>query len=289
MRSEDEMYELILATAEEDARVRGVILNGSRADPTARRDIFQDFDVVYLVSDVRPFRDDATWIDRFGERIILQTPEAMPSFAPVDDGRFVYLLQLADGNRIDLTLYPVGSMGSVPRDHPSVVLLDKDGALQATPPSADGHPDSRPPDAQAFADACNEFWWVATDIAKGLWREEIVYAKHLLDCVARAQLTRMLAWHVGVEAGFSRNLGKYGRHAERHLEPEAWALLRRTYCRADCGDAWEALFSMCDLFRATATSVADRLGFDYPHGDDRRVSTHLRHVWRLPKNAPGIY
>lgn len=289
MRSENEMYDLILTTAKEDERVRAVILNGSRADPAARRDIFQDFDVVYVVNDVKPFRDDVTWIDRFGERIIVQTPEAMPDFAPVNDGRFVYLMLLADGNRIDLTLYPVGSIASVPRDHPSRVLLDKDDALESAPPSADGDPYSRPPSDKAFADSCNEFWWVATDIAKGLWREEIVYAKHLLDCVARAQLTRMLAWLVGVDTDFAGNLGKYGRHAERHLEPEAWAMLQRTYCSADCDDAWEALFSMCELFRTTATSVAERLEFDYPRDDDKRVSAHLRHVRRLPRNATGVY
>ncbi|MDP3177964.1 MAG: aminoglycoside 6-adenylyltransferase, partial [Spirochaetaceae bacterium] len=52
MRSEIEMLDLILDTAKGDERVRAVVMNGSRADPEAPRDILQDFDIVYLVVDV---------------------------------------------------------------------------------------------------------------------------------------------------------------------------------------------------------------------------------------------
>ena len=40
MRSEQEMYDLILATAQDDERIRAVILSGSRANRFAPRDIF---------------------------------------------------------------------------------------------------------------------------------------------------------------------------------------------------------------------------------------------------------
>ena len=56
MRSEREMYELILGYAEQDPRVRGVILNGSRADPNRLLDSFRDYDIVYLVTDVGPYK-----------------------------------------------------------------------------------------------------------------------------------------------------------------------------------------------------------------------------------------
>ena len=50
MRTEQEMYNLILDYAERDPRVRGVLLNGSRANPAAPLDRFRDFDIVYLVT-----------------------------------------------------------------------------------------------------------------------------------------------------------------------------------------------------------------------------------------------
>ncbi len=46
MRAEEEILDLILATARQDECIRAVILNGSRANPNARRDCFQDFDIL---------------------------------------------------------------------------------------------------------------------------------------------------------------------------------------------------------------------------------------------------
>src|SRR6267143_1051330 len=110
MRSEEEMLELIVSTAENDHRIRAVIMSGSRVNPNARRDIFQDFDIAYLVTDVDSFRDDHTWINRFGAIMILQLPEAMEDPPSKNDGRFTYLMQFTDGNRIDLTLFPIAKL-----------------------------------------------------------------------------------------------------------------------------------------------------------------------------------
>ena len=57
MRSEQEMLDLILETARNDERIRAVIMNGSRANPNALRDPFQDFDIVYLVTETAPPRN----------------------------------------------------------------------------------------------------------------------------------------------------------------------------------------------------------------------------------------
>src|SRR5512140_1551248 len=101
MRSESEMLDLILETARQDERIRAVILNGSRANPHAPRDIFQDFDIVYLVTGVAPFRNNLPWLERFGELMILQLPDEMQDPPPPDNGSAAYLMQFMDGNRID--------------------------------------------------------------------------------------------------------------------------------------------------------------------------------------------
>ena len=104
MRSEQQMYDLILDTARADERIRAVILNGSRANPNAPRDPFQDFDIVYLVTEVQPFVRNLEWIKRFGEMMILQLPDDMGDPLPEDRQGYAYLMQFADGNRIDLTV-----------------------------------------------------------------------------------------------------------------------------------------------------------------------------------------
>ena len=55
MRSEEEMMHLILQVAKDDERVRAVYLNGSRTNHNAPKDRFQDYDVVYVVTDTKPF------------------------------------------------------------------------------------------------------------------------------------------------------------------------------------------------------------------------------------------
>ena len=289
MRSEQEMLELIINTAESDDRIRAVMMNGSRVNPQAQRDIFQDFDIVYLVTDVRSFRDDWAWINRFGEMMILQMPEAMADPPPLNDERFVYLMQFTDGNRIDLTLLPTAKLHELRRDSLSLLLLDKDGMVEPFPIPNESDYLPVPPSAKAFADCCNEFWWVCPCVAKGLWREEIIYAKYHLDQVIREQLMKMLTWYVGVKTQFLRSPGKLGKHFKQYLEPELWAMLEKTYANASYENTWDALFIICELFRVAAKQVAEHFGFDYPHSDDDKVSAHLKHVRLLPKDAKEMY
>jgi aminoglycoside 6-adenylyltransferase len=289
MRSEQEMLELIVYTARNDERIRAVIMNGSRANPDAPRDPFQDFDIVYIVTDVAPFKYNYDWIKRFGEIMIMQMPEDMQDPPPGNDGGFGYLMQFADGNRIDLGIYPLAKLNELVKDSLSLLLLDKDGIIEPFAPASESAYLPKPPTAKAFSDCCNEFWWVCPYVAKGLWREEIPYAKHMLDQVVREQLTKMLTWHIGVKTQFLRNPGKLGKYFKQYLEPDLWDMLLKTYSDAGCDNTWEALFTMCDLFRITALRVAEHFGFDYPQGDDERVSAHLRHVRLLPRNSKEIY
>jgi aminoglycoside 6-adenylyltransferase len=289
MRSEREMLELIVGTAQCDERIRAVIMNGSRANPNAPRDIFQDYDIVYIVADVTPFKNNFEWIKRFGEIMIMQLPEEMQDPPPSNDGGCVYLMQFADGNRIDLGIFSIEKLNELGRDSQSLLLLDKDGMVEPFAPPSESDYLPRPPTAKAFADCCNEFWWVCPYVAKGLWREEITYAKHMLDQVVREQLMKMLTWHIGVKTRFSRNPGKLGKYFQHYLEPELWIMLQETYADASYDSTWKALFTMCHLFRRVARPIAEQFGLNYPHGDDQRVSAHLEHVRCLPRNATEMY
>ncbi len=289
MRSEQEMYDLILSTAQEDERIRAVILNGSRANPNAPRDIFQDFDVVYVVRDVEAFTRDHGWIARFGALMVLQMPDLMSDAPPGDIGSFAYLMQFMDGNRMDLTLFPLEHLAVLQADSLSVLLLDKDGIIPPFLPADERGYLPHPPTAKQFAEACNEFWWVGPYVAKGLWREEILYARYMLDDIMRPQLLQMLTWHIGVKTQFQCNPGKMGKYFRRYLEPEVWELLLQTFAAGTYEATWDALFSMGELFRRVAVPLAAHFGFDYPFDYDARVSAHLRHVRTLPRDATEIY
>ncbi len=285
VRTEQQMLDLILATARADERIRAVILNGSRANPHAPHDRFQDFDIVYLVTDVAPFRHNLAWIARFGELMILQMPDAMGDPPPSDREGFAYLMQFSDGNRLDLTIYPLARLAERRRDSLSVLLLDKDGSVPPFPPPHEGDYIPTPPTARMFADCCNEFWWCCPYVAKGLWRAEITYALYVQEHYVREELMKMLNWAVGVQTAFGRNPGKFGKYLQRDLAPQEWALLLATYANSQPESLWQALFAACELFRLAALRVAAHFDFDYPHGDDERVSAYLRHVRQLPRDA----
>ena len=289
MRSEQEMRDLIMDAARKDERVRAVIMNGSRANPNVTGDIFQDFDVVYVVTDAAPFRYNYEWIKRFGEIMIMQIPEDMQDPTPSQDGGFTYLMQFSDGNRMDLRIHPLAKLNERRKDSLSVILLDKDRVIEPLAPANESDYLPKPPTAKEFADCCNEFWWVCPYVAKGLWREEILYAKYFQDNVIRAQLMKMITWYVGLRTEFSQNPGIFGKYLQQFLEPELREMLEKTYSDSDYENTWEALFTTCDLFRRLAVKVAEHFGFDYLEEDDRRVSAHLKHVRFLPRDAKEIY
>src|SRR4030067_1199988 len=105
MRSEREMFELILSYARDDENIRAVVLNGSRANPSVKKNPFQDFDLVYLVRSVAPLVRNKDLVKYFGEILIMQTPEEMGDPPQDHISHYSYLMQFVDGNRIDLSIY----------------------------------------------------------------------------------------------------------------------------------------------------------------------------------------
>ena len=289
MRSEREMLDLILTYARDHDEVRAVVMNGSRVNPNSPQDPFQDYDIVYYVRSIEPFRRNMDLVRYFGEIMILQLPEDMNDPPAEGDGHYTYLMQFMDGNRIDLSFFALNQTDVTLNDSLSLVLLDKDHLIGELPPPSDAGYLPRKPNAKAFDDCCNEFWWLNPYVAKGLWRDELTYAKVMLDTLMREQLLKMLRWYFGTQTGFQKSPGKLGKYLKGQFDPELWALLERTYSDSQLDNIWEALLNMDDLFRQIARSVACCFQFNYPEQDDIRVSNYVRHVRRLPRDATEIY
>ncbi|KAB2440244.1 aminoglycoside 6-adenylyltransferase [Bacillus luti] len=290
MRTEKEMLDLIINTAKEDERIRAVIMNGSRVNPNVKRDCFQDYDIMYVVNGIQSFTSNHNWIHRFGAIMIVQMPEEMSLVPPDGDGKFPYLMQFMDGNRIDLTLVPVELINNfVGQDSLSKLLLDKDNCMEEFPPASDKDYLIKKPIEKEFLDCCNEFWWCSTNVAKGLWREELSYVKGMLDGPVRDMLIVMLEWHIGMKTDFTVNTGKFGKHFEQYFEKDMWEQFKQTFSNADYENVWESFFVMGDLFRAVANEIANTYGYQYPQDDDDKVTSYLKYVKALPKDSTSIY
>lgn len=281
MRTEEEIIAMLLSVAEEDIRIRGVILNGSRTNPDIKKDRFQDFDVIYLVEDIESYREDLNWINVFGERIIMQMPYSMQldeEAADTKEERITYLMLFKDLNRIDLNLVDVKNMESC-QDSLNKILLDKDGLFDSIPEPSDRDYLVKKPSQQQFSDCCNEFWWVSTYVVKGLVREEPLYAKDMLEGPVRKMFMKMLAWKVGVENDFSVNLGKSNRFLKRYVHSSFWEDILKTYPDAGLMNIWKSLLLMTQLFHQTGIEVARALDYHYHLEEAKNVEAYIRMMW----------
>jgi aminoglycoside 6-adenylyltransferase len=282
------MIDLVLDFARKEKDIRVVLMNGSRVNPNVKRDVFQDFDIVYLVKEVDPYKRNQRVVSYFGDLMILQTPDDMNDPAPEDGGHYAYLMQFMDGNRIDLSFNSIDQLNDVLGDSLTLLLLDKDNIVKELPPPSDTDYLPKEPTEKLFQDCCNEFWWVSPYLAKGLWREELTYAKHMLDVAIREELMKMLTWYFGIKTGFKKSPGKLGKYIKNDVEPDVWMALERTYSDSNLSNIWESLFTTGSLFRRLANEVASVYGFKYPQEDDKNVTEYLWRIKNLPRDATEI-
>lgn len=292
MRSETEMFHLILSVAEKDERIRAVYLEGSRTNSNVPKDIFQDYDFVYLVTETVSFITNFSWIDVFGERLYMQLPEELDKISgqPYDfDNRYGYLIQLADGNRIDFHLQTYDlCLKEIAREGLIEILLDKDNLLPSIPPSNDHFYWVKKPTQNLYHRCCNEFWWVMNNVAKGLWREEITYVMDMINFYLRVELEEMITWYAGTLTGFRRSMGKCNKYLNKYLPTEMWDAFLLTYPRGDVSEIWDSVFVMCGLFEKSASLVGRYFGFKEDTKEAANSLRFLNSVKRLPKDAKEI-
>jgi len=293
MRSEKEMFEMILDIAKKDDNIKAVYMNGSRANSNVPKDIFQDYDIVYVVTDTKFYYENESWIDQFGKRLYMQMPEKMDFLrgAAYDfDACYGWLMQFADGNRLDLHVESVAhAMAHIEEDLLCVILLDKEQILPQMRPSTDEAFHVKKPSENDFICDCNNFWWCLNNVAKGLWREEIPYVMDMTNYYIRPHLVNVLSWSIGLATDFSCSVGKSGKYMKKYLTEDVWNRFLRTYPAGEVGIIWEGIFVMCDLFDEVATQVAQKMNYTYNHEEAAASRAFLEHVQQLPKNAIEIF
>lgn len=287
------MHELILNVAKGDNRIRAVYMNGSRANPKVKKDILQDYDIVYVVTKTGLFIEDEAWIHVFGELIMLQEPDRMDLAAglEVDVSRsYSYLMLFTDGNRIDLHIETKEAMlEQYGKDSLTIPLLDKDGILPEIPFASDHSYYVKEPTAIRYFHVCNEFWWCQQNVAKGIWRKEIPYAKNMEETIVRPMLDEMVSWWIGMNYNFQVSSGKMGKYFHEYLPEEYWDMYRQTYGDSSDENMWQSLFMMNDLFRLLGEEVAKQQNLSYPAEDDIKMTKYLKRLRSMPINAANIF
>lgn len=286
MRSEAEMYELILGVANADSRIRAVYMNGSRTNKNVPKDIFQDYDVVYVVTETKSFIEDKEWIRNFGEIWFMQYPDEHPDYPSDKENFYGWLMQFRDGNRIDLHVETVEhAKEHISDDKLCKILLDKDNILPEIPESTDEDYRVKKLSKEQFLCCCNEFWWCLNNVAKGLWRKEIPYVQDMVNFCIRKQLENMLAWKIGTATDFSVSVGKSAKYMYKWLTNEEYEAYLATYFMGTVEDGWRAVFGMTKLFSVVAPKVAEKLGYEYNFEEEKSCMEFLEHVRKMPEDA----
>ncbi|TYB31568.1 MAG: aminoglycoside 6-adenylyltransferase [Candidatus Mcinerneyibacterium aminivorans] len=285
MRSEKQMYKLIKDFARKDDRIRGIVLNGSRANPNVERDPFQDYDIVYLVTDIEPFKDENYIINHFGEVMLMQKPEEITLIPPEGDGRYIYLIQFYDGNRIDMQFRHIDKAEKVVEDSLTEILLDKDDFIPET-----GEPDEssyfiQQPTEKYYWDCCSEFYFgIGSQIPKTIWRKELPLLKNLIYIVLRKPLVQMLKWHIGNKYNFKVSAGKGWKNLKKYLEHDYWQKYKKTYSDYKYDNIWNSLFVFHELFTEIAANLAEEFDYKFPQKDAENSIKYLRYVKKLPED-----
>ena len=279
MRTEEQMLEVLRRWAHSRDDIRGMILDGSRANPDAETDLFSDYDVEIFVRDVQPFLDSDSWLEAFGPILAI-----WPSKPPPGDGGETYRLVIfEDGVRIDFGVSPVSALSEV-KD--TCILVDKDKALEDALPATFAGFTTQKPTGDEYDDVTSEFWWDATYVAKSLWRDELFYARFMLDSLLRSEyLRKVVEWHIGVEHNWSANPNKYGRWFKKLVAPDVWTEIEGAFAGPDLEDNWDALFRTTGVFRRLAGQVATALDYTYPADMDEKITGYMLKTRRLPRDA----
>ena len=253
MRTETEMFDVILQTAKV-LQVDAVAMSGSRTNPKAPKDEFQDYDVVYIMEDLDGLIADLAWLDQFGKRIIEQEVTL--------GHRRLYLMLFEDGNRIDLTLCTKDHINEwVDSEADFTVLNDPQGLFVPYAPTPKRYW-TAPASATDFDKSCNEFWWVSAYVVKGICRKQIIYATDHLYGICQQELFKILAWQIASDRG-AVDIGKNYKYLFNYLPIEKEKEFSALLDFSSIEKITQSLLATIQLFHQEAQKLAQKMGCDY--------------------------
>lgn len=278
MRTEKEVLSHFKKWARKNDLIRAAVLTSSRANPEAEVDFLSDYDIELYVSDLSGFKKSDEWLNEFGS-IMVRWP-FKPRSTGFKDGNWITRLVLFnDGVRIDFQITDHSKIKRDAYDNGYQVLIDKDGITEELEKPTYSEYIIKKPEQEEYETLVNEFWWNAYYVPKYLWRDQLPFAKYMLDYTLRYSfLHKIIEWYIGLGNGWSVETGAFGKKFKEYLDAELWSEWKKTYAGADLEENWEAFFRMTDFFRKLAKIIATDLDYNYPDQVDKRVSEFCREI-----------
>lgn len=244
------------------------LMNGSRVNKVIPDDKFKDFDVAFFTNNISKYIENPSFIAKyFGEILIMTEPYSQHNlelFQDESDGKkYNYLIQFADGNRIDMNFFDIEYLNDfIESDSLTKVIADKTTSITKEIIPSDKDYWLKEPSSEIVNECIKEFWWVFLYVLKNIARKQYLLAQKNL-ILTRDHLIQMLAWQVGFEYGFDKSYGKEFTDITNYLAPKQVQLLVRTFNTADTDGVLTALQIMKELEEKTERVLADKLSIDF--------------------------
>jgi aminoglycoside 6-adenylyltransferase len=290
MDKKEEMINRFIEWGKKQPGVRAMIMTSTLAIPGSESDILSDYDVILILDDVHPFFESRGWLKAFGNILALYRDPLESEQGSLKSG---YVIQFEQGLKIDFSLWEIDIFEKIvagPDPDPELdagylILLDKDHLTDGLKPATFQGYIPKPPSEAKYQEAIEVFFLDTTYVAKFLWRDDLVAAKHIQELLIQEHLLPMLVWHIEIEHGWSVKPGPYGRNLKKWLRPDLWEAMKGIYTGAGLNENWEGLFLTIELMHKTAVEVGEKLGFFYPYELETKMIAHLQRVKELEKEA----
>src|SRR5215218_2620935 len=107
---EQAIIDRLVQWGQQQPLVRALLLTSSRANPAAPVDVLSDYDLIVVVTDIQPYLADETWLEDFGELLVVYR----------DPVRFTYgcetftrVTHYQDGTKIDYSFWPAAILPQI--------------------------------------------------------------------------------------------------------------------------------------------------------------------------------
>ncbi|NJH66430.1 streptomycin resistance protein [Staphylococcus agnetis] len=276
MRTELEIFEMILNIGEQDERIEAILLNGSRANPNSVKDKFQDYDIIFSTYYINEIIKQKDWYKQFGDILIMQEP-----YFRIDKKQYdiyTYLMQFQDMTRIDLRLMNPDYISSSMDDAYSKVLLDKTGEYQAFNFNKEYEMYvTKLATQNEFNKIINEIYWVSTYVVKGIIRKDYMYAEHMISIPVKTAFIELLKQYI-LTFNFLKefNFGKVNQRVTEHQE------IKDILMKINCNNSLEAIKAninyIIEKTNELAIKISGKQGFKYNKAEYEAVKMYINNL-----------
>jgi lincosamide nucleotidyltransferase len=253
----DRLLERLTEAVQDDPRIEGLLLYGSRARGEA--DAWSDMDVGVVTADSAAdevVRDRATLIRQVGEPLFLED---------FGNPANVHVI-LADGVAFELIVRPVGELVE---DGPHRLVLDKHGQLAAAL-SRKAAKGPRAAADEAVHQLIHYFWHEVEHVVTALGRGQLLWAHGGLEAM-RGICLRLARLSAGLPPEDDEPYWK----VDGGLDPTLRERLLQTIVPAELPAMSQAAGELLEIYRSLARPLAERHALAYPERLDALVSARL--------------